>query len=44
MGTPSGETKPKKRQSYCQASFLCFFPCVKNPQLFCRAERNAGHD
>ena len=27
METPSGETKPKKRRSYCQASFLCFFPC-----------------
>ena len=33
MGTPSGETKPKKRQNYSQASFLCFFPLVSKPRV-----------
>ena len=33
MGTPSGETKPKKRQNCCQASFLCFFPLCQKPRV-----------
>ena len=38
MGTPSGETKLKERQSYCQGDFLCFFHCVTNPAWGCRAQ------
>ena len=50
MGTPSGETKLKELQSYCQASFLCFSPCFKTqswaaePRGWQESERNAGHD